>query len=187
MTPRLLPIRLIFLAMLVPLPGLAQQPTLTRTSERAFEHLTDAVAAGALGTGVAVDNVVIQQSSARIEAHAPEGPWTATLTYAQRKAAAAPRWFAVEIQPTAAPVDRAALARLLDEAFAENPWTLPRTAAKAPRYRSFVENFQDDRALGRVPRFEGTASRGYVVAWLIAIGAALAGVLCLLVWVRPQR
>ncbi len=187
MTLRLLSIRLILLVMLAPLPVLAQQPKLTRSSERAFEHLTDAVAAGALGKGVVLDNIVIQQSFARIEAHAPAGAWTATLTPAQGKATTAPRWFAVEIQPSAAPVDRAALGRLLDEAFPESPWMLPRTAAKAPRYRSFVENFQDDRAMGRVPRFEGTAARGYVVAWLIVVGAALAGVLCLLVWVRPQR
>jgi len=187
MMPRLLSCLLILLALVLPHSLLAQQPALTRECQDAFQRLTERVAAGALGPGTMLDNISISPDFARIEAHGPTTRWTATLTHPERPSTTAPRWFTMELKPNKALVHREALGKLLDEVFVESPWMQPHAPAEAQRYRSLIDNLQDDRAAGRLPRLEGTASRGYLAGVLIVTSIALAAVLWLLVWTRPEQ
>lgn len=186
MTLRRCLLHALLLAVCAPAPLLAQEPALMPSSEAGFQRLTDAIASGGMGTGVTLENVAIAADRARLELHAPGRTWSVTLTRPQQ-AQASPRWFALAAEPPTAAFDRPALSRLLDAAFPTDPWTAPRPPKLQRRFHSFIENFQDDRASGRTPRFEGTASAGYLLGALIAIATALAALLWSLVSTRPDR
>lgn len=170
----------------LPQVGLAQQPTLPPEAEEGFTRLTGRVAAGALGPGVQLDDIDIAPQHAQLRGRAPAGTWMATLSHPEGVASAAPRWFALQLEPPSACIDRGRLAQLLDEAFAHDPWRSPSRPAEPQRLRPLSENLRRDLDDHRVPLVEGTVPRAWTLGVIALLALGLSGVVLLLLGTRPR-
>ena len=175
-------------------PVSAQDLALTTESEFEFQRLIHSAQTGALGDDVTNANVFVLKNRVRVELVRTGGASKTLLLRHKASAQSWCRYFDIEPGEGATPADAARLGKVLDAAFAEDPfhvaWDFFGVYAHEP-IPSLAQAWRDGGRKGVQRVLESyliaATGVGYAIAVISAVAVGLSASLVLLWGAAPQR